>query len=385
MQGIVALVHPSGQYGFIRPDGARGQVFVHLKAFQDANAVLVVDDRLEFDAVPQEGHEWPAAANVRRLSSAGSTPDATNKSCFVVMPIGRSDEEKEHFSGWYQVTIEPAIVEAGLVPILSAANEQPNAINDEIRAHLALDPMVVVDLGGLTRDSEPNPNVMYELGIRHAFNLPHVIMAWEGQRLPFDIANQRVLMEGRKMKDVVTTRTRLSAFIREALAGNHYRPMDAVGRIATLSRAESQLGERSILRALVQEVRELRTPPAFRKPHVRGKNRMKAFLGEAKVDRRPVLNAFRAAGGTVEQWGKFLDQPVPQELDQSLSREQIAAKVALDVYGLDISSHLGSSTEGSLPQAGSGAIEVDVPPREPTAPTADEAQPNQDLAEFRER
>ena len=55
-----------------------------------------------------------------------------------------------------------------------------------------------MDLGGVSPADEPNPNVMYEPGIRHALDLPHVIMAWKGQRLPFDIGHQRAIMEDRQ-------------------------------------------------------------------------------------------------------------------------------------------------------------------------------------------
>lgn len=373
MQGTVIHVASDGQYGFIRPDsGNPAQVFVHVNALEDPAGGLVVNDRLEFETAPQADRKWPAAVNVKHVHTIAETPETTSRNCFVVMPIGKTEEEKEHFLGWYQVVIEPAIANAGLVPILSAANEQPNAINDEIRVHLALDPMVVIDLGGMTGDTEPNPNVMYELGIRHAFNLPHVIMAWDNQRLPFDIANQRVLMTSRKMKDIATTKASLTAFIREALAGNYYRPMDAVGRIATLSLAETQLGERSILRALVQEVRELRAPPSFRKSYSASRKTMKSFLGSS--NRSLVHSAFVQAGGTEAQWGEFLKQQVQQEDAQGLIKgSEVATRVAREVYGLDIAPHLshGRNTTvhnalqaaGATPPEISGAI---LPTETPT-------------------
>ena len=126
-------------------------------------------------------------------SDIANPQDDTKGDCFIVMPFGRTDEEIEWFAGWYEVAIEPAVVQAGYDPVLAASEEKPNAINDEIRQHLALDPMVVVDLGGMHPDDAPNPNVMYELGIRHAMNLPLVMLAWAKQKLPFDIANQRVI------------------------------------------------------------------------------------------------------------------------------------------------------------------------------------------------
>ena len=124
------------------------------------------------------------------------------KHCFIVMPFGRDASEQKWFRGWYEVVVKPAVIDAGYEPKLAAAEEQPGAINDEIRAHLALDPMVVVDLGGAEPEDEPNPNVMYELGIRHALGLPLVMMAWKGQRLPFDVSNQRIIMEERDLVDL---------------------------------------------------------------------------------------------------------------------------------------------------------------------------------------
>src|ERR1043166_5702308 len=97
---------------------------------------------------------------------------AHDKHCFIVMPYGSSPEEIRWFKGWYKMVIQQAVSEAGFEPILAAAENRPNAINDEIRTHLAFDRMVVVDLGGISPEAEPNPNVMYELGIRHALDLP---------------------------------------------------------------------------------------------------------------------------------------------------------------------------------------------------------------------
>src|SRR6266568_7903009 len=185
-------------------------------------------------------------------------PTGHEKHCFVVMPSGREPDEVKWFKGWYEVVIKPAVVEAGFAPVLAAAEEQPGAINDEIRTHLALDPMVVIDLGGAEPEDEPNPNVMYELGIRHALSLPLVIMAWKGQRLPFDVSNQRVITEDRDLVDLDANKKKLVTFIHAAQQGKFYRPMEAVGRMATIQAASESLGEDSLLRALAQEVRDLR-------------------------------------------------------------------------------------------------------------------------------
>jgi len=189
----------------------------------------------------------------------GADVHGKRDSCFVVMPVGRNAIEKKWFSGWYEVVIKPAIIDANYEPFLAAAEEQPSAINDDIRTHLAFDPMVVVDLGGYDFEEPPNPNVMYELGVRHAFGMPLVMMAWEGQRLPFDVSNQRAIMTQRGFADIENAKRLLTAFIMAANEGRYYNPMEAVGRVAALDTATIGLEEGSIVRALVEEVRDLRT------------------------------------------------------------------------------------------------------------------------------
>jgi hypothetical protein len=257
----------------------------------------VMEDRQQTLPMPATGHD---------------------KHCFVVMPFGRDSSEQRWFRGWYEVVIKPAVIEAGFEPKLAAAEEQPGAINDEIRSHLALDSMVVVDLGGTEPEDDPNPNVMYELGIRHALGLPLVMMDWKGQRLPFDVSNQRIIMEERDLVDLETNRKRLVTFIHAAQQGRYYRPMDAVGRIATIAAASESLGEDSLLRALAQEVRDLRISVMQVASH-REPKRLRDYvptvkkLIRGKVFRKELYPYFQAIGGDTATWAKLLRAQISQE------------------------------------------------------------------------
>jgi hypothetical protein len=241
--------------------------------------------------------------------------------CFVVMPFGRTPPEIRWYKGWFDVVIRPAVINSGYEPILSSSEERPSAINDEIRSHLAFDPMVVVDLGGLNPDSDPNPNVMYELGIRHALSLPLVMLAWKGQRLPFDVGNQRVIMESRDLLDLEVNKTKLTSFIRAAASGHYYRPMDAVGRAASLDLATTSLSQDSLLAALVNEFRDLRDSVnsfTYRRrvftprPYVSTVKRLVA----GKAFRKSLYPAFIQAGGTPKQWVQLLKSQLPTELQE---------------------------------------------------------------------
>jgi hypothetical protein len=241
-----------------------------------------------------------------------------DRHCFIVMPFGRTPAEIRWFRGWYDVVIKPAVITAGYDPKLSSAEEQPSAINDDIRSHLAFDPMVIVDLGGATVDADPNPNVMYELGIRHALGLPLVMMAWKGQRLPFDVGNQRMIMESRELLDLETNRQKLVAFINSAAAGQYYRPMEAVGRVASLDLASATLGEDSLLAALVHEVRDLRqavtttTHTRGLKPYRPQIPNVKRLL-RGKLFRKELYPHFIERGGTMKQWDQLLKAQLPPE------------------------------------------------------------------------
>lgn len=246
-----------------------------------------------------------------------------DRHCFVVMPFGKDSAEQRWFRGWYEVVIKPAVLEAGYEPKLSAAEEQPGAINDEIRAHLALDPMVVADLGGSDPEDDPNPNVMYELGIRHALGLPLVLMAWKGQRLPFDVSNQRIIVEDRDLVDLESNKRKLVAFIKAAQVGNYYRPMDAVGRTATINAASDTLGEDSLLKALTDEIRDLKATVHQSAQQKFGRKQKdltptvkKMIVG--KVFRKDLYPHFLEIGGDAGAWAKILRMQIDPDLAEGM-------------------------------------------------------------------
>jgi hypothetical protein len=235
---------------------------------------------------------------------------------------------------------------------LAAAEEQPGAINDEIRSHLAFDPMVVVDLGGYEADDSPNPNVMYELGIRHAFGLPLVMMAWEGQALPFDVSNQRVIMEPRDLLALEVNKKKLVSFIKAAEEGKYYRPMEAVRRHAQIEQAFASLGDESLLGALAYEVKNLReiviannTRRSRPRPYS-DEPTLKTFIRKReKIVRKSLYHAFEEAGGTPTEWAKILrHKPTGPDIEKlySCNIEELIS------YLGDISGDLGFLPPGTV-------------------------------------
>lgn len=112
------------------------------------------------------------------------------KTCFYITPIGEEgSEQRKHADLLLGQIIEPAIEELGLDLAVVRADKmtQPGMISQQILQHVLGARLVVADL------SFHNPNVFYELAIRHAIKLPTVLISRTAERVPFDIADLRVV------------------------------------------------------------------------------------------------------------------------------------------------------------------------------------------------
>ena len=105
--------------------------------------------------------------------------------CFVLMPFGRKQDGTGRlidFDTVYQQIIAPAVTAAGLEPIRADEEQVGGTIHKPMYERLMLCEFAVADVTGA------NPNVYYELGIRHAVRPSStVILFAEGTSLPFDI------------------------------------------------------------------------------------------------------------------------------------------------------------------------------------------------------
>lgn len=118
-----------------------------------------------------------------------------NKNCFVIMPIADCDGyEKGHFAHVYGDIIKPAIDKTEFTAIRADEVKETNFIHLDILKKLIDAPIAVCDL------STRNPNVLFELGIRQAFDKPVVLIQEKGTPKIFDIAPLRYLEYSKEMK-----------------------------------------------------------------------------------------------------------------------------------------------------------------------------------------
>lgn len=132
--------------------------------------------------------------------------------CFVIMPFTDPDGyEKGHFRKIYEQVFVPAIEEAGYTALRVDEEVESTMIHGKLLNQLVTAPMVLCDL------SSKNPNVLYELGIRHAFDLPVVLVQETGQSHIFDIGGITTIdyRKNRLYDEVVEDQARIAKAIKQ--------------------------------------------------------------------------------------------------------------------------------------------------------------------------
>jgi hypothetical protein len=152
--------------------------------------------------------------------------------CFVAMPTGRTPEEALAYRGWLKEVYEP-ILSAKYRIELAVTNPQPVPIGEQILRHLVEAEMALFDLGGFSASDVANPNVMYELGIRHAFHRPAIVYT-VAENLPFDLKPGRAVIHSRTLASAAAVREELGRQLQAAEDSHFWRPMEAVARAEVL-------------------------------------------------------------------------------------------------------------------------------------------------------
>ena len=113
----------------------------------------------------------------------GKDKSVKNNQCYVIMPISDPKEyESGHFRRVYEDIFIPAIEAAGFIPKRADDDKSSSMIQISIVKDIIESPMAICDL------STRNPNVLFELGIRQAFDLPVVLVQEMDTPRIFDIS-----------------------------------------------------------------------------------------------------------------------------------------------------------------------------------------------------
>jgi hypothetical protein len=116
------------------------------------------------------------------------TDSPKEKTCFVIAPIGKDGSDiRDHSNQVLEFIIKPAMAECGYDAIRADEISNPGIITTDIIQHLINAPLVIAVL------TYHNPNVFYELAIRHAKRKPVIQLISAGEIIPFDVHQNRTI------------------------------------------------------------------------------------------------------------------------------------------------------------------------------------------------
>lgn len=239
------------------------------------------------------------------------------KTCFLVCPIGSDiSPQRKHSDQALRHIIKPVLELAGFEePHRADKISQSGNITRQIINHIRGDDLVIADLTG------HNPNVFYELAIRHCTGKPFIQMIRKGENIPFDLGPMRtIFFDLTDPDDVVSTREELTRQVESAMAEG--AQVDTpVGDAMDFERLKSGSTVEQMISTLIERVDAMgrrREPPAvrqvlprapggdsldsFRESVIRTSNKLRIEIDEklvGAVAREIAIGAHVRAGGGV--------------------------------------------------------------------------------------
>lgn len=108
--------------------------------------------------------------------------------CFFIAPIGdEGTDARRRSDGILEFIVGRAATELGLTAVRADKIAEPGQITRQVIEHVLNAKAAVADLTDL------NPNVFYELAVRHTLRGPVALIAEKGCDLPFDVGQMRTI------------------------------------------------------------------------------------------------------------------------------------------------------------------------------------------------
>jgi hypothetical protein len=184
------------------------------------------------------------------------TPAGTEKpkqSCFAIAPIGSKDSETRRRSDKVLKHIFKKALDEKYEVIRGDEIDEPGMITSQVLRAVQDAHLVVADL------TEHNPNVLYELAVRHAIEKPiiHVIEP-RLSKIPFDIGGFRTIEFDLTDPDSIEIAVeKLRKFAEQAEAGNWGETPIKLANIMRASKADSP--EMLLLKQVVEGISMIST------------------------------------------------------------------------------------------------------------------------------
>lgn len=236
--------------------------------------------------------------------------------CFVIMPV--TDPEgyvKGHFRHVYDDILAPACEQAGFSAVRADLVKQSNLIHLDILQKLLDAPMAVCDL------STRNPNVMFELALRQAFDKPVALVQEVGTPAVFDISPFRYTeyRKERTYHEVLEDQSNVATAVKDTFeAHRNGKGVNSIVKLLALStpaaipEINAPEASANIQQLILAELSQLRQ-------EVRD-SRREAFAVNRALRHRPLPELARLDDLLRDAEMRILNYPAdPQEIDRTQS------------------------------------------------------------------
>lgn len=190
-----------------------------LQTLSGADRIITVDHLL--DELPASNADYSQTTPASSTTSSGSlitSGDAHFEiTAFYITPIGEiGSEQRDHSDLFLGSIVEPALETLKLKVIRADQIDRPGVITKQVIEYLFKSRLVIADL------SYHNPNVFYELAIRHMLRKPVVKLMRSIDRIPFDVNQVRTITVDtssiyKMVPQLEAYRSQLAAQVRQAL------------------------------------------------------------------------------------------------------------------------------------------------------------------------
>lgn len=159
-----------------------------LQTLSGADRIISVDHLLEeLPSAPVDTgtHKLPASPRNELMTSDQAHFESM---AFYITPIGEAEsEERQHSDLFLGSIVEPALDSLKLSVVRADKIDRPGVITKQVIEYLMKARLVIADL------SYHNPNVFYELAVRHMLRKPVVQIMRSADKIPFDVNQVRTI------------------------------------------------------------------------------------------------------------------------------------------------------------------------------------------------
>jgi hypothetical protein len=203
---------------------------------------------------------------------------AEGKTCFVASVIGADKSDRRiHADAVLRHIIKPVCKVLKMqTPIRADDISESGNIGNQVVQRIINDDLMIIDMSWL------NPNVFYEMALRHCVRKPYVHLMRSTEDIPFDVAPQRTVgFDLTNLDSVEETKRQLLKFIVAALTPG--AEIDTpIGQAITFEQMKAGNATEKAVIALSEQVTQLRTDLEQRLPAGHGGASSAVYL-EGKI------------------------------------------------------------------------------------------------------